>query len=147
LGPTRYFLGIEIARSNSGTFLNQRKYILDILANAGLIAAKLAKFPMPKGLKLSTKIGSLLANPKSYRRIIGRLLHLTVTRPDISYDVQHLSQSLQAPKEPHYQAALHVPRYLKGTVNKDLFYLRDNDMQVIAYCDADWEAIECQLGL
>ena len=91
LGFARYFLGIEIARSSSGTFLNQRKYILDILTDAGLTATKPAKFPMEKGLKLSTKKGELLSNPEAYRRIVGRLLYLTLTRPDISYAMQHLS--------------------------------------------------------
>jgi len=138
LGLARYFLGIEIARSSSGTLLNQRKYILDILFDAGLTAAKPAQFPMAKGFKLSIEEGTLLPNPEAYRRIVGRLLYLTLTRPDISYAVQHLSQFLQAPKKPHYDAALHVLRYLKGTVNKGLFYPKDSGLQVTAYCDADW---------
>jgi len=102
LGLARYFLGIEIARSNIGTFLNQRKYIMDILSNTGFTAAKPAKFSMAKGLKLSTKTRELMPNPEVYRRIVGRSLYLTLTRPDISYVVQHLSQFLQAPKVPHY---------------------------------------------
>jgi len=65
---------------------------MDILTDAGLTATKPAKFPMAKGLKLSTKIGDLMPNPEAYRRIIGRLLYLTLTRSDISYVVQHLSQ-------------------------------------------------------
>jgi len=138
LGLARYFLGIEIGRSNSGIFLNQRKYILDILVVAGLTTAKPAKFPLPGGLKLSTKSGQLLSNPESYRRIIGRLLYLNLTRPDLSYAVQHLSQFLQAPREPHYQAALHILRYLKGIVNKGLFYPTYKNLQVAAYCDANW---------
>ena len=91
LGLARCFLGIEIARSTTGTFMNQRKYILDILADTGLTAAKPAKFRMAKGLKLSTEMGDLLAAPETYRRIVGRLLYLTLTRPNISYAVQHLS--------------------------------------------------------
>ena len=98
LGLARYFLGIEIAKSNSGIFLNQRKYILDILVDARLTAAKPAKFPLPRGLKLSTENGQMLSNPESYRRIIGRLLYLNFTRPDLSYAIQHLYQFLQAPR-------------------------------------------------
>jgi len=138
LGLARYFLGIEIARSSSGTLLNQRKYILDILSNVGLTAAKPAKVPMVKGLKLSTTEGTPLPNPEVYRRIVGRLLYLTLTRPDISYVVQHLSQFLQTPRKPHYDAALHVLRYLKGTVHRGLFYPKDTTLQISAYCDADW---------
>jgi len=138
LGLARYFLGVEIARSSSGTFLNQRKYILDILSDAGLTAATPARFPMAKGLKLSTEEGTLLPKLEAYRRVAGRLLCLTLTRPDISYAVQHLSQFLQAHKQPHYDAALHVLRDLKGTANRGLFYPKDNNLQVTAYCDGDW---------
>jgi len=95
LGLARYFLGVEIARSSQGTLLNQRKYVLDILTDVGLIGAKPARFPLPKGLHLSTDVGNILRQPDSYRRLVGRLLYLTLTRPDISYAVQHLSQFLQ----------------------------------------------------
>jgi len=87
LGIARYFLGIEISRSSKGTFLNQRKYVLDILVDAGLTGAKPAKFPLSKGLKLSMDTGQPLPDPEQYRRIIGRLLYLTLTRLDISYAV------------------------------------------------------------
>jgi len=87
LGLAKYFLGIKLAGSSLGTFLSQRKYIMDILTNAGLTAAKPTKFPMAKGLKLSTETGVWLSNPEAYRRIIGRLLYLTITRLDISYVV------------------------------------------------------------
>ena len=137
LGLVRFFLGIEISKSATGTFLNQRKYTLDILKDAGLTGTKPARFPMPKGLKLSTDIGDPLSNPEIYRRIIGRLLYLTITRPDISYVVQNLSQFLQQPRVPHYQAALHVLRYLKGTPNKGLYYPTDNSLQLVTYSDAD----------
>jgi len=95
---------------------------LDILKDAGLTASKPAKFPLPQGLKLPSITRPALANPESYRRLVGRLLYLTLTRPDISYAVQHLSQFLQQPAEPHYQAALHVLKYLKGTPHKGLYY-------------------------
>ena len=137
LGSARFFLGIEISRSPVGTLLNQRKYVLDILKDVGLTGAKPARFPLPKGLKLSSELGELLPNPEAYRRIIGRLLYLTITRPDISYVVQHLSQFLQHPRAPHYEAAIHVLRYLKGTANKGLYYPRDNNLKLVAYYDAD----------
>jgi len=117
-GLARYFLGIKIARSKTRTLLNQRKYVLDILFDAGLTGAKPAKFPLLKRLKLSTEKDNVLTNPESYRRIVGRLLHLTLLSPDISYAVQQLSQFLQQPIDLHYQAAMHVLRYLKGTPNK-----------------------------
>ena len=75
-GLACYFLGIEIARSSQGTFLNQRKYILDILKDAGMTGAKPTSFPLPKGLYLSLDSGDLLIDPSPYRRLIGRLLYL-----------------------------------------------------------------------
>jgi len=71
---------------------NQRKYALDILTYVGGTGVKPAKFPLPKGLKLSTKVGQWLTDPKPYRRLICRRLYLTLTRPNCSYGVQHLSQ-------------------------------------------------------
>lgn len=106
LDLARYFLGIEIQRNGSGTLLNQRKYILDILSDTGLTGCKPASFPLPQGLKLSSDSGSPIAEADTFRRLIGRLLYLTMTIPDISYAVQHLSQLLSSPKEPHMQAAL-----------------------------------------
>ena len=138
LGLARYFLGLKICRSSTGTFLNQRKYVLDILSDTGLTGAKPAKFPLPKALRLSIDTGHVLPNPEPYRRIIGRLLYLTLTRPDISYAVQHLSQFLQHPTDSHYSAAMHVLRYLKGTPNKGLFYLVTNNLNIVAYSDVDW---------
>ena len=138
LGLARYFLFIEISRSTTGTFLNQRKYILDILSDAGLIGAKLTKFPLPQGLKLSYVSSPVLSNLESYRRLVGRLLYLTLSRQDISYAVQHLSQFLQHPAMAHCQAALHVLRYLKGTTSKGLYYPTDCSLHLTAYCDADW---------
>jgi len=138
LGLARYFLGIEISRSHVGTFLNQRKYILDILTDAGLTGAKPAKFPLPQGLHLSEVTAPLLPDPEPYRRLVGRLLYLTLIRSDISYAVQHLSQFIHQPAQAHYQAALHVLRYLKGTPNMGLYYPASCDFQLTAYCDADW---------
>ncbi|XP_021763640.1 uncharacterized protein LOC110728272 [Chenopodium quinoa] len=95
LGEMRYFLGIEVARNSKGTVMNQRKYILDILKSTGMEGCKPTKFPFPKGIKLSIEQGELIEDPEIYRRIVGKLLYLNLTRPDISYSVQQLSQYMQ----------------------------------------------------
>ncbi|GKB33099.1 retrovirus-related pol polyprotein from transposon TNT 1-94 [Tanacetum coccineum] len=95
-----------------------RKYIVDLLSDIGLTAAKPATFLLPTELKLSLNKGTPLEDPSTYRKLVGRLLYLTMTRPDISYAVQHLSQFVSAPKDDHMQAAMHLLRYLKGTVSK-----------------------------
>ncbi|GKD12940.1 retrovirus-related pol polyprotein from transposon TNT 1-94 [Tanacetum coccineum] len=91
LGLAKYFLGIELCRTNAGMHLNQRKYILDLLTDVGLTAAKPSSFPLPTQIKLSLDKGTPLSDAGSYRRLVGRLLYLTMTRPDIYYAVQHLS--------------------------------------------------------
>lgn len=94
LGYTHYFLGLEIVQGEDGMHINQRKYVLDILMNTGLIGSKVVDTPLPKGLKLRTNQDELLIEPEKYRRLIGRLLYLNFTRPDITYAVQQLSQFL-----------------------------------------------------
>ncbi|GJX06276.1 pyridoxal 5'-phosphate synthase-like subunit PDX1.2 [Tanacetum coccineum] len=85
IGLEKYFLGIEICRTSTGTHLNQRKYILDLLQDAGMTACKPASAPLPAHLQLSIDKGIPLDDPSSYRRLVGRLLYLTMTRPDISF--------------------------------------------------------------
>lgn len=138
LGNLRYFLGIEVARGNKGTMLNQRKYALDIVKDTGMEDCLITKFPFPKGVKLSDNEGELLKDPEKYRRLIGRLLYLNLTRPDLTFSVQQLSQYVGSPRKPHWQAAMHVVRYLKGTVNLGLFYPKKNDHIVFGYSDVDW---------
>ncbi|CAM8969964.1 unnamed protein product [Rhodiola kirilowii] len=140
LGEARYFLGIEICRSHTGTFFSQKKYISDILKSTHMQDAKVAHFPLPTGLKLSVDVGDLMVDSEQYRRMIGRLLYLGLTRPDISYAVQHLSQFVAQPRQPHFMAAHHLLRYLKGTINKGLFYPVQSDLSVVGFSDADWGA-------
>ncbi|KAK9670382.1 hypothetical protein RND81_13G197900 [Saponaria officinalis] len=101
-------------------------------------ACKPAKFPLPRGLKLSLDEGELFPHPDLYRRLVGRLLYLNLTRPDITYGVQQLSQFLSTPRVLHYNAALHLVIYLRGSVNIGLFYASDIDFILTAFCDADW---------
>ncbi|KAL0394985.1 UNVERIFIED_CONTAM: Retrovirus-related Pol polyprotein from transposon RE1 [Sesamum latifolium] len=138
LGLARYFLGLQMARSSIGTSLTQAKYVQDILSDTGLQNAKAATTPLPQGIKLCATGRTTLSDPEPYRRVVGRLLYMGFTRPDISYGVQQFSQFLQCPCESHWQAALHVVRYLKGTPNTCLFFPSSNSLKLQAYYDADW---------
>lgn len=87
LGKLKYFLGIEVARSSKGIFLSQRKYTLDILAETGMIGGRSVTFPIEQNLKFTAYDGQLLEDPGRYRRIVGKLIYLTITRPDIAFAV------------------------------------------------------------
>lgn len=121
LGDVKYFLGIEVARTAAGIFLTQHKFIMDIIHDTGLHDAKPADSPYIQGMKLRTAMGHPLQDAGSYRRLIGRLLYLSMTRPDISYAVQQLSQFMQHPHQSHLKAALTIVKYLKGTSYTGLF--------------------------
>ncbi|GAA0187195.1 transmembrane signal receptor [Lithospermum erythrorhizon] len=144
LGVANYFLGIELFHTDSGLYMNQRKYILDILTDVNIIGCKPAASPMLTIVTLADDTSALLPDPNQFRRLIGWLLYLSFTRPDITYAIQQLSQYVNTLGDVHYKAALHVLKYLKGTPSQGLFYARGCSLQVVGYSNADWGA--CQIS-
>ncbi|GKV47966.1 hypothetical protein SLEP1_g54814 [Rubroshorea leprosula] len=138
LGGLKYFLELEIARSPSGLFICQRKYTFDILKEAGMLGCKPSTFPMQQQHKLLCDTSPLLSDPDMYRRLVGRLIYLIITRPGISYAVHSLSQCIHQPRESHLFAAMNVLKYLKSSPGQGLFFPASNDFQLIVYCDSDW---------
>ena len=139
MGSLQYFLGLEIARSSSGIFVCQRKYALDILEEVDLLGCKPSSIPMEPSIKLvSDGKEPVIDDPASYRKLVGKLMYLTITRPDITYAVNRLCQFTAAPKDSHMKAAYKVLHYIKGTVGKGLFYSATSDMTLKGFTDADW---------
>jgi hypothetical protein len=138
LGLLKYFLGIEISSTPEGFFLSQEKYIQDLLDRASLTDHRTAETPMELNVHLTPTGGEPLEDPTHYRHIVGSLVYLGVTRPDISYSVHILSQFVSAPTQIHYSHLLRVLRYLRGTSTRRLFFPRSSSLQLQAYCDVTW---------
>lgn len=130
LGVLKYFLGIEVARNPTGIYLCQRKYTLDIISEAGLLGAKPAGFPIEQNHNLALAKGDLLPDPEPYRRLIGRLIYLSFTRPDLAYAVHILSQFMHKPRQEHWEAGLRVVRYLKGCPGQGILLRSDCDLSL-----------------
>jgi predicted amidophosphoribosyltransferase len=96
LGPLRYFLGIEIVRSPKGMVLSQRKYVLDLLAETGMLGCRPCSTPIDKNHQISAQCGESV-NKETYHRLVGRLIYLCHTRPDISYEVSVVSRYMHDP--------------------------------------------------
>ena len=138
LGKLKYFLGIEIAQSSSGVVLSQRKYALDILEETGMLDCKPVDTPMDPNVKLVPGQEESFGDPGRYRRLVGKLNYLTITRPDISFPVSVVSQFLQSPCDSHWDAVIRILRYIKSTPGQGVLYENRGHIQVIGYTDADW---------
>ncbi|GJR72282.1 uncharacterized mitochondrial protein-like protein [Tanacetum coccineum] len=138
LGPLKYFLRIEVAKTRDGLVLSQRKYTLDILEDSGKLGCKPSAFPIEEGLKLDKGESESRVDASQYRRLIGRLLYLQATRTDITYTVNILSQFVADPRNNHLEAANHVLGYLKATPGQGILLSRAGDLILTAYCDSDW---------
>ena len=140
LGDMRFFLGIEVSRDDKGVTLRQQKFVRDLLEQVGMTSCKAAATPFPVGLKLTIDEGEELRDPEHFRSLVGKFLYLNLTRPDISFAVQQLSQFMSKPRTPHWHAALHLLRYLRSTADLGLFFPSTGSLSLLAYCDADWGA-------
>ena len=138
LGSLKYFLGLEILRGVKGISINQRKYALNVLKEAGMIGCKLVKAPMEQQLKLSKCDGELLKDVGQYRRLIGKPMYLTLSRLDITHAVHRISQFMTQPRVLHMKAATKILQYIKGTPGQGVFFLVESDLQLKASCDVDW---------
>ena len=121
-----------------GLFLSQHKYLQDLLTHAHMSNAKPVSTPMVTHPLLSTQTGAPLANPTEYRALVGSLQYLSLTRLDISFAVNRLSQYMHKPTKDHWAALKCLLRYLTGTTTHGLLLRRDLLTTLHAFTDVDW---------
>jgi Reverse transcriptase (RNA-dependent DNA polymerase)/gag-polypeptide of LTR copia-type/Integrase core domain/GAG-pre-integrase domain len=138
LGDLHYFLGIEVHRTDSGMILTQTKYIMDLLKKVNMIDATPCLTPMALSETFSKHVGQELEDPHQFRSVVGALQYATLTRPDISFPVNKLSQFMHRPTSAHWNAVKRILRYLCGTLNHGLHITSTSGNQIHGFSDADW---------
>ncbi|KAG7578958.1 Reverse transcriptase RNA-dependent DNA polymerase [Arabidopsis thaliana x Arabidopsis arenosa] len=141
LGVLKYFLGIEVCRSPEGLFLSQRKYTLDLLKLTGKLGAKPVSTPLEPGYKVNRKgekDDRPYHCPEQYRRLVGKLIYLTYTRPDISFAVNQVSQHMKEPTVYHWSMVDRILKYLKGSPGQGIWMGKNSSTEIVGYCDADY---------
>ncbi|KAE8656488.1 Detected protein of unknown function [Hibiscus syriacus] len=111
LGQLKHFLGLEVDRTHEGIFRCQQKYAKDLLKRFGMLECKSTSTPIEPNIKMCAHEGKDLEDATMYRQLVGSLIYLTLTRPDISYAVGVMTRYMQNPKKPHLEAVRRILRY------------------------------------
>ena len=111
---------------------------MDILKEIGLLDCKPVDTPMDPNVKLVPGQGEPLRDPRRYRRLVGRLNCLTITRLKISFPMSVVSQFQQSQCDSHLDVMIYILRYIKGTLSQGVLYENSGHTQIIGYCDVDW---------
>ncbi|GKV28744.1 hypothetical protein SLEP1_g37756 [Rubroshorea leprosula] len=138
LGLMHYYLGIEVNQSAAGIFISQKKYVQDILDRFRMKNCNPVSTPIEPGLKLVKNPGGKEINNTLYKQIMGSLMYLTATRPDIMHAVSLISRYMDCPKEVHLLAAKRILRYLQGTTEYGLFYKNGEKSELFGFTDSDF---------
>ncbi|GJW15923.1 retrovirus-related pol polyprotein from transposon TNT 1-94 [Tanacetum coccineum] len=137
MGQMSFFLGLQISQSPRGIFINQSKYAFEIVKKYGLNTTDSVDTPMIKTKKLDEDLQGKPVDATLYHGMIGSLMYLTASRPDLNYAVCLCARYQAKPTDKHLQAVKRIFRYLNGTINIGLWYSKDTDMSLTAYADAD----------
>jgi hypothetical protein len=138
LGGLSYFLGLEVSSGSTGYYLSQAKYAYDLLSRACMTDTKVVSTPLEMNIYLTPLDGTPLNDVTLYRQLVGSLVYLTVTQPDIALAIHLVSQFLAAPHFTHYDVVLHILRYIKGTMFHGLHFSAHSTLDLCAYSDVDW---------
>ncbi|GJZ81323.1 retrovirus-related pol polyprotein from transposon TNT 1-94 [Tanacetum coccineum] len=137
MGKISFFLGLQISQSPRGIFINQSKYALESLKKYGMESSDPVDTPMVEKSKLDEDTQGKAVDPTHYRGMIGTLMYLTASRPDLTFVVCMCARYQAKPTEKHLHAVKRIFKYLRGTVNRGLWYPKDSSIALTAYADAD----------
>ncbi|GJT76817.1 retrovirus-related pol polyprotein from transposon TNT 1-94 [Tanacetum coccineum] len=137
MGEMKFFLGLQVNQFSIGIFINQSKYIFDILKRFGMENCDKVPTPMVEQAKLKLDSVGKPVDHTDYRSMIGSLMYLTSSRPDIMFATCMCARYQANPNEHHVSAVKRIFRYLKGTINLGLWYPKDSGFDLTAYSDAD----------
>nr|GEW34663.1 hypothetical protein [Tanacetum cinerariifolium] len=137
MGEMKFFLGLQVNQFSKGIFINQSKYILDILKRFGMEICDTVPTLMVEQAKLKLDLVGKPVDHTDYRIMIGSLMYITSSRPDIMFATCICARYQAKPNEHHVSAVKRIFRYLKGTINLGLWYLKDSGFDLTSYSDAD----------
>ncbi|XP_060181239.1 secreted RxLR effector protein 161-like [Lycium barbarum] len=138
LGQLNHFLGLEIDHTQGGIFLHQQKYSRDLLKKLGMLECKPIATPIEPNAKMCVHGGKDLEDVTMYRQLVGSLIYLTQTRPDISFAVGVMSRYMHNPKKHHMEAVQRMLRYVKSSIDYGLLYKKGEECKLVGYCDSDY---------
>ncbi|XP_065624874.1 uncharacterized mitochondrial protein AtMg00810-like [Quercus suber] len=138
VGELNYFLGFQVKQRKDGIFISQEKYAKNLVKRFGLDSKKHTSTPMSSSAKLSIDAAGVDIDPTLYRSMIGSLLYLIASRPNIAFSVGVCARFQAASKESHLTAVKRIIRYVNGTSDYGIWYTKDSNECLAGYLDADW---------
>ena len=137
MGPLHFFLGLEISQNATGIKLSQAKYARDLLERFRMTDCKPAPTPFLSGVRLEDGGDTPLVDSTLYRQLVGSLLYLTHSRPDLSYAVGAVSRYMKEPHELHWNAAKRILRYVQGTITFGIHYVAGTALNLVGFTNFD----------
>ena len=131
------FLGLKISKTDQGYFVSQKAYTKKLLQRFGMGESKEKATPMEPNLKLKKDEGQSLKDAIKFRQLVGSLIYLTITRPEISYSVGVISQFMHNPTTSHLDVAKKILRYVKGSLSHGLWYMKCATFLLCGFTDAN----------
>jgi hypothetical protein len=138
IGELNYFLGLQVKQTVEGIFISQSKYAKDLVKRFGLDGKSRARTPISTNVKISSDLAGKPIDPSLYRSMIGSLLYLTASRPDIAFSVGVYARFQANPKESHLTTVKRFIRYVNDTLLFGIWYSRETNLVVAGYFDVDW---------